>query len=380
MEKKGKGRGLKRALLALAAAVSCVLTAGLLVTVAMGTGSGGPGSVANSSSAVVMDRFDTYIDHVRSDALAGVVTIEKVYWLSDEDLIAPVPDPACYGQTDDTSTLGWLLEAAEEELGITDTLFSTDVEIFKGTQVTYYLDETILVITWKQVFHNSIYTFSEVKIAHPSQIRRFLADGTYGADKQYYPSEMAAAVNAVTASSGDFYKYRELGICVYQGTVYRAKDYLDTCYIDEEGNMLFTLAGELGDEAAVRQFVEENNVRFSLAFGPVLIEDGQVVVPHDYLIGEPRMKFARMALCQMGELHYLLVATNQEENSYKSVPTTENFAKQLAEFGCVQAYCLDGGQTAAIITNNQLINRPAFGFQRQISDIIYFATAIPNGE
>ena len=26
----------------------------------------------------------------------------------------------------------------------------------------------------------SVYTFSEVKIAHPSQIRRFRADGEYG--------------------------------------------------------------------------------------------------------------------------------------------------------------------------------------------------------
>jgi exopolysaccharide biosynthesis protein len=43
------------------------------------------------------------------------------------------------------------------------------------------------------------------------------------------------------------------------------------------------------------------------------------------------------------------------------------------------AYCLDGGQTATIVLNDQLVNRPAFGTQRQISDIIYFATAVPDG-
>ena len=43
------------------------------------------------------------------------------------------------------------------------------------------------------------------------------------------------------------------------------------------------------------------------------------------------------------------------------------------------AYCLDGGQTAAIVMNDQLINRPVYGEQRKISDIIYFATAVPEG-
>ena len=43
------------------------------------------------------------------------------------------------------------------------------------------------------------------------------------------------------------------------------------------------------------------------------------------------------------------------------------------------AYTLDGGQTGAIIMNDKLINRPDWGFQRHISDIFYFATAIPDG-
>jgi exopolysaccharide biosynthesis protein len=55
------------------------------------------------------------------------------------------------------------------------------------------------------------------------------------------------------------------------------------------------------------------------------------------------------------------------------------FADQMAAFGAEQAYALDGGQTAVIVTGDKLINRPSYGYQRQISDIIYFATAIPDG-
>ena len=43
------------------------------------------------------------------------------------------------------------------------------------------------------------------------------------------------------------------------------------------------------------------------------------------------------------------------------------------------AYTLDGGQTATIAMNHEHINPVQYGSQRRISDIFYFATAIPDG-
>ena len=87
---------------------------------------------------------------------------------------------------------------------------------------------------------------------------------------------MATAVNAVVASNGDFYAHRRMGISVYGGVVHRAKsEYLDTCYIDENGDLLFSRRGKLKTVEEAQQFVDENNIRFSLAFGPILIQDGE---------------------------------------------------------------------------------------------------------
>jgi len=36
----------------------------------------------------------------------------------------------------------------------------------------------------------------------------------------------------------------------------------------------------------VEAFVEENDIRFSLAFGPILVENGRVVVKDEYALGE----------------------------------------------------------------------------------------------
>ncbi len=341
---------------------------------------GVPGSASQSepASLAMADRYDMYMTNVISNALDGVLDIEKVYWLNDDDMIAPEPDQSKFGKTTDPATMGEFLKEAQDLLGGQQTLFTTETELFEGSEVTYYLDETIMSITWKQVEHNAIYTISEVKIAHPSQLRRFVADGVYGSDKQYLTTEMAATVNAVTASSGDFYKFRPYGISVYNREVYRYDSRVDTCFFTDAGEMLFVRAGELSGKDAIDAYVEENNVRFSLAFGPILIDHYELVTTYSYPIGEIENHYPRAAICYMGELHYLLVACNQEDN-LKNVPTIHRLAETLQSFGCEKAYTLDGGQTAVIVTNDELINRPSYGYQRTLSDIVYFATAIPDG-
>ncbi len=376
--KKGSKKNPARSILETVGMIaSAVLTVSMLLSIAKFSCI--PVNARSSESNwAVMDRYDTYMTNAVSDALDGVKVIQKVFWLSDEDQIAPEPNPACFGTTDDPSSLQWLLDEAKELLGVETVVFSTETEIMPGSEVTYYLDETILSITWKQICHKAVYTMSEVKIAHPSQFRRFLADGTYGSDKQYMTTEMAETVNAVVASSGDFYKFRSWGVNTYLGEVRNAAAKVDSCFITEEGDLLFAKAGTFSTVDAAQAYVDENNVRFSLAFGPILIEEGQNVVPNSYPLGEIHDSYARAAICQLGECHYLMVAMNNEDDyGYHGCTSTTKFADQLIALGVTHAYALDGGQTAAIVTNGKLINRPTYGYQRLISDIIYFATAIP---
>ena len=59
-------------------------------------------------------------------------------------------------------------------------------------------------------------------------------------------------------------------------------------------------------------------------------------------------------------------------------PTVSIFAEELLNLGIPTAYALDGGQTATIVMNDQVINTVSYGSEREISDIIYFATSIPS--
>ena len=125
--------------------------------------------------------------------------------------------------------------------------------------------------------------------------------------------------------------------------------------------------------------MEENNIRFSLGFGPIMVEDGKNVVPEKYPVGQIEEIYSRAGLGYLGELHYVLVTAGFGEN-YQRMSTMRDFADNMIEFGCTKAYALDGGQTGTIVTNDRLINRPDYGTQRTVSDIIYFATAVPDRE
>lgn len=321
------------------------------------------------------EALNQYLESALSDVMEGVRTSERVYWIDRHALAAPEPDPSCFGRTDDPSELDF--SAAEKLLDGQALYFSPNVTLVPGTPVRYYLDETILAITWKQVLDGGVYTFSEVKIAHPSQFRRFLAGGEFGSEKLYVTTEMAQSVNAVVASSGDFYGYRRAGTLVYDGTVRRVDNGLvDTCYIDKNGDLLFTTRYDQMDKEQSQQFVDQHEILFSLAFGPVLIRDGEVITPDSYAVGEINDCYPRAALCQLGKLHYLLAVVNGED-AQPQVPTIHRFARNLRQSGITKAYALDGGQTAVIAMDGELINAVLYGHQRKISDIIYFATAIP---
>ena len=359
--------------------IPCVLlTVMALGVFVLGSGETGKSGQNFGASYPVMDRYNTYATNVISDALDGVLSIQKVYWLSDSDLVAPEPDQNCYGEATDPAGLSWLLEDAAALLDGQDTLFNPDVQILPGSKVSYYLDETILAVTWKQVMDNSVYTISEIKIAHPSQFRRFLAGGEYSSGAQYMVSEMAASVNAVVAANGDFYGFRNQGIVVYDSQLMRMEgEKLDVCLLDRNGDLRFLYAGQMTEQAEVEAYLEENGVRFSLAFGPILIDNGVIQnVERPYPIGSGFKKNARAALCQLDSLHYLLVAVSAEP-PYAEGHELSVFSENLLEMGCTMAYNLDGGQSATIVMNDEVKN---YVYERRISDIIYFATALPEGE
>ena len=335
-------------------------------------------NLARYVDGTVLDARDSLLS-VDKPELPEKEPVRKRYWIEEGTQVAPEPDPAKFGQSSDPVQLQAVLDDAKWLLGEDPMYFRPDSQRYNDEPAQYYSDDSIFAVTWKEVHDGSVYTFSEVKVSDPSQFRRHLAGGEYGSEMQYLTTEMAASVNAVVASAGDFYRFRDFGAVVYDGVARRVEGtYAETCYIDRQGDLHFTYAGEVLTVEDVQAFVDEHDIQFSLAFGPVLVDEYELVEHSWYGVGEINEGYARAALCQMAPLHYIVVTANTT-GAYQDIPTVATFAKNIAATGCRMAYCLDGGQTATIVMNDQLINRPVYGQQRKISDIIYFATAVPEG-
>ena len=337
-------------------------------------------TVAGDTRLSLTENLDIYMNNAASDALGDLAYIRKLYTIEESATVAPVPDPNGFGTTDDPAVIQALIDQAWELLEGQEMVWRPDADFVPGEPMRYYYDDTILVIQWKEYIEERCCTCAEVKLAHGSQIRRKLAEDTYGSSVQLYASEMAAAANAVIAINGDFYNFRNLGITAYQRKLYRNNPAtVDSCFFTAEGDMLFSRAGELMKAGETEKFIKDNNVVFAIAFGPVLVDKGELQYCASYPIGEIDMEYSRSCIAQKDTLHYFLMTINHTDDARPRANINE-LARFVHSKDVIKAYTLDGGQTAEIVMMGGPVNKVDFGNERAVSDILYFATAIPSQE
>ncbi len=322
---------------------------------------------------------ETLLSAVR-DALPYV---PKHYTIDEYALIAPAPNEARFGESDDPSELAALLQTEEAQRLIAgrQLVWNPDIERFPGSTIRWYLDETILCIVWQEVEAREVGTFSEIIVADGSQLRRRIAGDEPFSLQFATTTDFARDSNAVLCLGGDFYHHgRACGVVVYQRGVYRFEPVTcDCCYITPDGDMLFSYRGQFSTQEEAEQFIADNDILYSLCFGPVLIDNGVDVTPDSYAWGEINDSYARSALGLIDPLHYLAMNLNcgRPGTEYYYLATLRQEADAMIARGCYKAYALDGGQTATTVFHGERVNPVQFGWEKPISDVIYFATALP---
>ena len=124
--------------------------------------------------------------------------------------------------------------------------------------------------------------------------------------------------------------------------------------------------------------MQDNDVLFSIAFGPILVQNGEALWCDSYPVGEINSGYSRAGIGQVDTLHYLyMVLSHSPEKEARW--TVNTFAQHFAEKGVITAFCLDGGQTGEVVFRGEAYNHIDFGAERLVSDIIYFASALPEG-
>ncbi len=335
-------------------------------------------AVQNNTNLV--SRLNMYMNNAKSEALGDLAYIKKIYTIPETDTVAPKPDERAFGVTTDMSVVQQVIDDAADLLEGQSVAWSPDLDFYPEKKVYYYRDATILALVWRERINNRSATIAEIKVADGSQLRRKLAEDTYGSSVQAYASKLGQAANAVVAMNADFYGFRQIGVTVYQRQLFRfSPDKLDNCFINSKGDMLFVKAGSIQDEAQMYQYIADNDVLFSLSFGPILVDNGVLQHCDGYPIGEMDREYSRAGLGMLDDLHYLYMTVNHWNGQHPRCNVNE-FAELMYSKGCYKAYNLDGGQTSEIVFNGTPINYIDFNAERTVTDIIYFATALPESE
>lgn len=326
--------------------------------------------------------WDAFTQALYDSAVAGTAYVPVHYKIEEDALAGPVPDESGFLETQDPAEIQALLDTPQAKALIGDQSLAWNAELafLPGSSLYCYLDESLLALVWQEETAQAVGTYSEVFIADGSQLRRRIAGDAFEDFHFETTSAFAAKTNAVLALGGDFYHHgRSCGVVVYQRDIYRFDPYTcDSCYITSDGDMLFSYRGAFESKEEAQSFVEENDVLFSLCFGPVLIDGGQDVTPESYPWGEVNSEYARSILGMLGDKHYLTININCQMPDHYFLVTLRQAADAAIAKGCVKAYALDGGQTATTVFHGQLINPVQFGEEKPISDVIYFASAIPD--
>ncbi len=212
------------------------------------------------------------------------------------------------------------------------------------------------------------YFICDIVLASPKALHTAFASGQITG--RHYTSAIAESVGAVFAINGDFCGFRNHGIIIREGKLYRgASSDWDLCYLDADGNLNTAVCKNLNANTLV-----ENGVLQSWCFGPTLVKDYEAVSTFNTPGLSKSAREPRVAIGQVDKLHYIILVVDAVRTNNTTIGgmSFSSLAQEFVNLGCKIAYNLDGGGSTTLYYKGKVINTPCGSGERKVSDIIYF--------
>ena len=215
---------------------------------------------------------------------------------------------------------------------------------------------------------------ADIVLENPGQLQTAFAGDEYSKKNAEATSAIAERHNAVFAVNGDYYNYRDnYGLVIRNGVLYRDKRAnCDQLLIYSDGSFKVVFKGEY-EEGHGQEYLDAGVVQ-SFSFGPVLVNDGEIVeLPKKYIINTAdTIREPRTGIGMVEPGHYVfIVADGRRKNWSDKGMALQEMQIVFKEMGCQVAYNLDGGGSATMVLNGERVNRSSGSRERDVSDIIY---------
>jgi len=218
------------------------------------------------------------------------------------------------------------------------------------------------------------YFVADVVLEDASSLQSAFAKDQFGTNIIEYTSQIAEDNDAIFAINGDYYGFRNNGILIRNGVIYRNSPARIGLAIYANGDM------KVYDETQTdAQALLADGVVQTLSFGPALVTNGEEItnlgkVEIDTNFGNHSIQGSnpRTGIGIIAPNHFVFIVVDGRSNGYSKGMTLDQFATVFADLGCTEAYNLDGGGSSIMYFNGRVVNDPLGKNQeRGTSDILY---------
>ncbi|MBT2249158.1 phosphodiester glycosidase family protein [Arthrobacter sp. BHU FT2] len=220
------------------------------------------------------------------------------------------------------------------------------------------------------------YYVADVVLSDATALQSAFANDSFGENITETTSAIAEANNAVFAINGDYYGFRDTGIVIRNGVVFRDEGARQGLAFYRDGTV------KVYDETSTtaEQLVADG-VWNTLSFGPSLLDNGQVAagiedVEVDTNFGNHSIQGEqpRTAVGVIDDNHLVFVVVDGRSPGYSAGVTMTGLAEIMQGLGATTAYNIDGGGSSTMYFNGSLVNNPlGQDKERGTSDILYIA-------
>lgn len=221
---------------------------------------------------------------------------------------------------------------------------------------------------------------ADVTVDDATTLESAFAGGSFSSGTNETVSAMARRNDAVLAINADFARFRDDGIIIRNGEAYRDAGVRHGLGILRDGG--FLLYDETATSAA--ELLAEG-VWQGLSFGPHLVRDGAVVSGIEtYEIGDfgPVQPGAagsiqgrqpRTGIGLLSPNHFVMIVVDGRGAGGSRGVTMPEFADMFLDAGATTAFNLDGGGSATMYFDGEVVNSPAFVAERATSEALFIA-------
>lgn len=276
---------------------------------------------------------------------------------------APVADPVLTPATPSVVTVANTEPGPPSQPVFTDTTYVSDTLSIEITKVITGEGDAQVVSF-----------IADVVVNDATRLSGGFADNAFGTNIVANTSTIAAFYDAVFAINGDYYGFRESGIVIRNGVLFRDEGARSGLAMYVDGSMA------VFDERTITgQQLVADGVWNTVSFGPALLNNGhipdgieQVEVDTNFGNHSIQGKQPRTGLGMIAKNHFVFVVVDGRSKGYSRGVTMTEFAAMFRDLGATVAYNLDGGGSATMWFAGKVVNNPlGKGNERGTSDILF---------